>query len=40
MEGFVGIRIHIVGNDADTIIQARMNMPDKEFRKMVIQNYS
>jgi NAD(P)-dependent dehydrogenase (short-subunit alcohol dehydrogenase family) len=31
---------YIVGNDAATIIQARMNMPDKEFRKMVIQNFS
>lgn len=29
-----------VGNDAATIIQARMNMPDKEFRKMVMQNFS
>jgi NAD(P)-dependent dehydrogenase (short-subunit alcohol dehydrogenase family) len=31
---------YIVDNDAATIIQARMNMPDKEFRKMVIQNFS
>jgi NAD(P)-dependent dehydrogenase (short-subunit alcohol dehydrogenase family) len=31
---------YTVGNDAATIIQARMNMPDKEFRKMVIQNLS
>jgi NAD(P)-dependent dehydrogenase (short-subunit alcohol dehydrogenase family) len=31
---------YTVGNDAATIIQARMNMPDKEFRKMVIQNFS
>ncbi|HEX6027609.1 MAG TPA: SDR family oxidoreductase, partial [Nitrososphaeraceae archaeon] len=30
---------YTVGNDAATIIQARMNMPDKEFRKMVIQNF-
>jgi hypothetical protein len=31
-----------VGNDAATatIIQARMNMPDKEIQKMVIQNFS
>jgi hypothetical protein len=29
-----------VGNAAATIIQARMNMPDKEFQKMVIQNFS
>ena len=31
---------YTVGNDAATIIQARKNMPDKEFRKMVIQNFS
>ena len=31
---------YTVGNDAAAIIQARMNMPDKEFRKMVIQNFS
>jgi hypothetical protein len=31
---------YTVGNDSATIIQARMNMPDKEFRKMVIQNFS
>ena len=31
---------YTVGNDAATIIQARMNMPDKEFQKMVIQNFS
>jgi NAD(P)-dependent dehydrogenase (short-subunit alcohol dehydrogenase family) len=31
---------YTVGNDAATIIQARMNMPDEEFRKMVIQNFS
>ena len=31
---------YTVGNDAATIIQARMNMPDKEFRKIVIQNFS
>jgi NAD(P)-dependent dehydrogenase (short-subunit alcohol dehydrogenase family) len=31
---------YTVGNDAATIIQARMNIPDKEFRKMVIQNFS
>ena len=31
---------YTVGNDAATIIQARMNMSDKEFRKMVIQNFS
>jgi NAD(P)-dependent dehydrogenase (short-subunit alcohol dehydrogenase family) len=31
---------YTVGDDADTIIQARMNMPDKEFRKMIIQNFS
>jgi hypothetical protein len=23
-----------------TIIQARMNMPDREFRKMIMQNFS
>jgi len=31
---------YTVGDDADTIIHARMNMPDKEFRKMIIQNFS
>jgi NAD(P)-dependent dehydrogenase (short-subunit alcohol dehydrogenase family) len=31
---------YTVGNDAAAIIQARMNMPDKDFRKMVIQNFS
>ena len=31
---------YTVGDDAVTIIQARMNMPDNEFRKMVIQNFS
>src|SRR5215212_5488879 len=31
---------YTVGNDAATIIQARMNMPDKEFKKMIIQNFS
>jgi NAD(P)-dependent dehydrogenase (short-subunit alcohol dehydrogenase family) len=31
---------YTVGNDAATIIQARMNIPDKKFRKMVIQNFS
>ena len=31
---------YTVGNDAATIIQARINMSDKEFRKMVIQNFS
>jgi NAD(P)-dependent dehydrogenase (short-subunit alcohol dehydrogenase family) len=31
---------YTVGNDAATIVQARMNMPDEEFREMVIQNFS
>src|SRR5215213_7868244 len=31
---------YTVGNDAATIMQARMNMPDKEFKKMIIQNFS
>jgi NAD(P)-dependent dehydrogenase (short-subunit alcohol dehydrogenase family) len=31
---------YTVGNDAAAIIEARMNMSDKEFRKMVIQNFS
>jgi hypothetical protein len=31
---------YIVGNDAATIIQARMNMPDKEFKIMIMQNFS
>src|SRR5215208_3655287 len=31
---------YTVGNDAATIIQARMNMPDKEFKKMIMQNFS
>ena len=25
---------------ATTIIHARMNMPDREFRKMIMQNFS
>jgi NAD(P)-dependent dehydrogenase (short-subunit alcohol dehydrogenase family) len=29
-----------VGEDAATLIQARENMPDKEFRKMIMQNFS
>ena len=29
-----------VGNDAATIIQARMNMSDNEFKKMIIQSFS
>jgi hypothetical protein len=31
---------YTVGDDAATIIQARMNMPDEEFRKMITQNFS
>jgi NAD(P)-dependent dehydrogenase (short-subunit alcohol dehydrogenase family) len=31
---------YTVGNDAATIIQARMNMSDNEFKKMIIQNFS
>ena len=31
---------YTVGDDATTLIQARMNMPDKEFKKMIIQNFS
>jgi NAD(P)-dependent dehydrogenase (short-subunit alcohol dehydrogenase family) len=31
---------YTVGNDAATLIQARMNMPDKEFKKMIMQNFS
>jgi NAD(P)-dependent dehydrogenase (short-subunit alcohol dehydrogenase family) len=31
---------YTVGNDAATIIQARMNMPDNEFKKMIMQNFS
>lgn len=29
-----------VGEDAATLIHARENMPDKEFRKMIMQNFS
>ena len=29
-----------VGDDAATLIHARENMPDKEFRKMIMQNFS
>jgi NAD(P)-dependent dehydrogenase (short-subunit alcohol dehydrogenase family) len=31
---------YTIGDDATTLIQARMNMPDKEFKKMIIQNFS
>ena len=31
---------YTVGDDATTLIQARMNMPDKEFKKMIMQNFS
>ena len=31
---------YTVGNDAATIIQARMNMSDNEFKKMIIQSFS
>ena len=31
---------YTVGNDAATLIQARTNMPDKEFQKMIMQNFS
>jgi NAD(P)-dependent dehydrogenase (short-subunit alcohol dehydrogenase family) len=31
---------YTVGNDAATIIQARMNMPDNKFKKMIMQNFS
>jgi len=31
---------YTVRDDAATIIQTRMNMPDKEFRKMITQNFS
>jgi NAD(P)-dependent dehydrogenase (short-subunit alcohol dehydrogenase family) len=31
---------YTVGNDAATLIQARMNMHDKEFKKMIMQNFS
>jgi NAD(P)-dependent dehydrogenase (short-subunit alcohol dehydrogenase family) len=31
---------YTVGNDAATIIQARMNMSDNKFKKMIIQNFS
>jgi NAD(P)-dependent dehydrogenase (short-subunit alcohol dehydrogenase family) len=31
---------YTVGNDAATIIQARMNMSDNEFKKMIMQNFS
>jgi len=31
---------YTVGNDAATIIQARMNMSDNEFKKIIMQNFS
>jgi NAD(P)-dependent dehydrogenase (short-subunit alcohol dehydrogenase family) len=31
---------YTVGNDAATLIQARTNMPDKEFQKIIMQNFS
>ncbi|MGA9150028.1 MAG: SDR family NAD(P)-dependent oxidoreductase [Candidatus Nitrosopolaris sp.] len=31
---------YTVGNDAATLIQARTNMPDKEFKKIIMQNFS
>ena len=31
---------YTVGNDATTLIQARTNMPDKEFQKIIMQNFS
>ena len=29
-----------VGDDAANLIHARKNMPDKEFRKMIMKNFS
>jgi NAD(P)-dependent dehydrogenase (short-subunit alcohol dehydrogenase family) len=31
---------YTVGRDADTMIQARVNMPEKQFKKMITQNFS
>lgn len=31
---------YTVGNDAATLIQARTNMSDKEFQKIIMQNFS
>jgi NAD(P)-dependent dehydrogenase (short-subunit alcohol dehydrogenase family) len=31
---------YTVGNDAATMIQARLNMPDNQFKKMIMQNFS
>jgi NAD(P)-dependent dehydrogenase (short-subunit alcohol dehydrogenase family) len=30
---------YTVGRDADTMIQARVNMPEKQFKKMITQNF-
>jgi hypothetical protein len=31
---------YTVGRDADTMIQASVNMPEKQFKKMITQNFS
>jgi len=31
---------YTVGRDADTMIQARVDMPEKQFKKMITQNFS
>ncbi len=31
---------YTVGNDATSIIKARTNMPDKEFQKKIMQDFS
>ena len=31
---------YTVGRDADTMIQARVNMPEKQFKKMITQSFS
>jgi hypothetical protein len=30
---------YTVGDDAATLIQARVNMPEPQFKKMVVQNF-
>ena len=30
---------YTVGQDAATLIQARVNMPETQFKKMIVQNF-
>jgi hypothetical protein len=31
---------YTVGRDAETMIEARVNMPEKQFKKMITQKFS